>query len=371
MPKLRKFTYFEHLLTFASCLGIALISWKLTPLIGITNTLQLFIISVILTIWFGSQKTGIITAAWGIVNAFYLFLVKNDSPFNTVRSLYEIALFTIIVVLVNYVIELYKKTDLKKDYEKKEEALQAKLAEFADTNSKMKEEIKLRDEFLSIASHELKTPLTSMLLKIQLVLHNIRNVSLAQFSVVQLLKMLETAEHQTKRLSRMINDLLNVSLITTHKMNLEPADENITEIVKNVVGEFSEKLEKGGYSVTLKAEEEVSGWVDKLRIEQVFTNLISNAIKYGNGKPIEVIIAKKNGKAKITVKDQGIGIPENQRGKIFELFERSAPNVGYKGLGVGLFIANQIIAAHGGTIKVESKEKRGTTFTVEIPLTKK
>ena len=179
---------------------------------------------------------------------------------------------------------------------------------------------------------------------------------------------LETAEDQTKRLSRMISDLLNVSLITTGKLNLELSKENITAIVEEVSNEFTEKMAKDGYEFQLIAPESIEMSVDKIRISQVLTNLISNSMRYGNGKPIEVTVKRKNNVAYIIVKDHGLGIEKEAQEKIFKLFERGNPKNGIKGLGVGLFICNQIVKAHGGTITVNSEVDNGSVFTVALPI---
>src|SRR5262249_7933662 len=154
---------------------------------------------------------------------------------------------------------------------------------------------------LSIASHELKTPLSAMLLQIQTALYNIRNVSLANFSVEKLLKMLQSTEQQTKRLSKMINDLLNISLITTDRFDLEKEKIDLSQLTKDVVERFAERAEREGSPIRLQTEKKVIGNWDKLRIEQAVTNLITNAMKYGDNKPITVNVGNINGMAIIKV----------------------------------------------------------------------
>lgn len=345
-----------------------LATWQLTAVTGTTSIYLLFLLSVVANSWFGGLKTGLIATIAGTIAAIFFFLIGNQE--NLLAGAFDITLFTLTGVLVGFVIEKYKNTQEVVEYRKKNKALQTRLEEMELECNKMREEIRMRDEFLSIASHELKTPLTSMLLKIQMLLHNIRNVSLANFSVENLLKQLETAEEQTKRLSRMINDLLNVSLITTGKLNLEPAHEDLTEIVKEVTSEFTEKMQKEGYEFKLDAAESIPMQLDKVRAAQVVTNLISNALRYGDGKPIEIKVKRFNSTAQIMVRDHGLGIDEDQHDKIFQLFERGEAKNGIKGLGVGLYISNQIVKAHGGAIKVHSKPENGSTFTVELPITK-
>ncbi len=182
--------------------------------------------------------------------------------------------------------------------------------------------------------------------------------------------MLESAEGQTHRLSKMINDLLNVSLITTRKLELEKEVVDLSDLTKKVIDDFSERLKKEGYVVKTDLQKVVKGRFDKVRMEQAVTNLISNAIKYGNKKPIEVKVTGTDDSAKIIVIDHGIGIASDQKEKIFELFERAVPTGRYKGLGIGLYITDQIVKAHAGKLKVETAENEGSTFVIELPLKK-
>lgn len=357
--------------TFLSAIVIILVTWQLNLFFGRATVFLFFIIFVVLNSILGGLKSGLFIMIVATLHAIYFFLLPYTFfSSEQLRSLLEINAFLASGIIINIAIEKYKNADIVNTYKKREKEQAKQIEKLENENKKMHEEIKLRDEFLSIASHELKTPLTSMLLKLQLILHNIRNVSLANFSVEKLLQMLETAEQQTQRLSRMINDLLNISLITTGRLNLEIHEENLSAIVKEVVEEFSEKLEKDGYILHLEADETIKIWADKLRIEQVIANLISNAIKYGNSKPITIKITKDASFAQIIVQDHGIGIRADQQDRVFALFERGVSNSSHKGLGVGLYIANQIIKAHNGVITLESKPHAGSVFTVELPLKK-
>lgn len=273
----------------------------------------------------------------------------------------------IATIVIVYKSKTHKKT---LSFQAKEKDYLAQIAQLQKENINFQKEIKARDEFLSIASHELKTPLTSMLLQMQTAIHNIKNVSLANFSVASLMKMLESTEQQSARLSRMINDLLNVSLITTGRLELEKENVDLGKLVNEVSERFAEKATKEGGQIKVTAQKEILGRWDKLRIEQVVTNLITNGIKYGNGKPIEITVEQNDSFAKIKVTDHGIGIPREQQEKIFEKFERAVPNNHYKGLGVGLYITYQIVKAHKGKMKLASKPNSGSTFTVELPLPK-
>ncbi len=350
------------------CLLSLQISLTLDPSNGKTVSYLLFSLAIFLTALTGDLKTSLITIIFGTVSIIFLFYPLKF-PLN-LFSVLEISIFILLGVTISYITARLKQLSLLSEFNKLEKASQNRIKNLEGENLKAKKEIKVRDEFLSIASHELKTPLTTTLLKLQTALHNIRNVSLASFSVQNLLDMLESAEQQTQRLSRMINDLLNVSLITTGRMSLDLEESDLSQLTKDVIKRFAEKSEKENIEIRIDTNGVVKGKFDPLRIEQVLMNLISNALKYGQGKPIEVRVFKQNATGKIIVKDHGIGIPSREKAKIFELFERAVHDNHYKGLGVGLYITNQVIKAHGGKISVDSKEGQGSTFTVELPLKK-
>lgn len=225
-----------------------------------------------------------------------------------------------------------------------------------------------RDEFLSIATHELKTPLTTITLRIQSTLDSILNQSLASFSGEKLVASLNSASDQTDRLQKLIKDLLNFSLITRGKLDLELKKADLNDIVQSTLVRFQDHLDLAGCSLNLKTSQPVIGLWDQVRLEQAISNLLTNAIKYGQGKPIDVEIERQNNLAKIIVSDNGIGIDPKQQKMIFEKFKRGVKDGSYQGLGVGLFIVKQIIEAHGGKINVKSKLGKGSKFTIELPV---
>ncbi|HVZ58626.1 MAG TPA: ATP-binding protein [Patescibacteria group bacterium] len=227
--------------------------------------------------------------------------------------------------------------------------------------------IQARDEFLSIASHELKTPLTSMLLQLQAVLHSIKSESLASFSIDKTMEMLESTINQSKRLSRLVNDLLNISLITTGRLDLEREEVDLGNIVHDVVVRLTPQAEKAKSKITLDLTPKVVGTWDRIRLEQVVTNLLTNAIKYGNHKPIVITLTRNKKNAILQVVDHGLGIPKEQQEKIFDRFKRGTVNSSIKGLGVGLYLVNEIVKSHGGQVSVVSKPGDGSTFKVELP----
>lgn len=231
--------------------------------------------------------------------------------------------------------------------------------------------VRERDEFLAIASHELKTPLTTLVLQIQSTLRRILTQSLADFSGEKLVKSLTTAEEQSKRMAKLIKDLLNVSLVSTGKLELELKNEDLVKIVQRTIDNFLEQEKNEKQNITFHSENnEIIGQWDSIRLEQAVFNLLSNAAKYGNGNKIEVLTSADPDKkiAYITVRDQGVGIDKKNYELIFERFKRIDNKLGTKGLGIGLFIVKQIVEAHRGTISIESKLNKGSKFTISLPI---
>jgi two-component system, sensor histidine kinase len=223
-----------------------------------------------------------------------------------------------------------------------------------------KRAIVARDEFLSIASHELRTPLTALKLRLQSVLHG-RDLP------EKALHRLDSAVLQTERLERLIENLLDVSRITTGHLDLESETFDLAELAQDVTERFREQAARGGTSVELTAPEPVVGRWDRLRLEQVATNLLSNALKFGEGRPIGVEVQGDQGHAMLTVTDRGIGIAPENVARIFNQFERVVGHRTFGGLGMGLYIARQIVQAHGGSVQVESAAGQGSRFQIILP----
>lgn len=349
--------------------GAILLGWLLLLLTGTTSYYMLSLLAVVFSSWYGGNKSGFITTGLTALAIDYLFIPPSYSFFiNPFSNVVDLIIFIGAGIIIIVILDKVQNTTDVVGHKQKEQEYLRLLTQIQKENIQFQKEVKARDEFLSIASHELKTPLSAMLLQIQTALYNIRNVSLANFSVEKLLKMLQSTEQQSKRLAKMINDLLNVSLITTGRLELEKEEADLSLLVKEVVERFSERAEREKSPITFKGEAKVIGDWDKLRIDQAVTNLIANAIKYGDGKPIEIHVAKHDGRGKIAVTDHGIGIPADRQARIFERFERAVSNHTYKGLGVGLYITHQIVKTHHGNIALRSKPSDGSTFIIELPL---
>jgi len=224
----------------------------------------------------------------------------------------------------------------------------------------LKQAIRARDEFLSIASHELRTPLTALKLRLQALLY-------AKGLDEKLEKKLESAARQTQRLERLIDNLLDISRITTGHLELEPEELELAEVTHEVVERLREEASSIGSQIQFEATSRAGGRWDRLRVEQVVTNLLTNAMKYGEGKPIVVRVSEEAECVEISVRDRGMGIADTDVERIFHQFERAANRRAPGGLGMGLYIARQIVEAHGGQIEVESKIGDGSIFRIRLP----
>lgn len=219
-----------------------------------------------------------------------------------------------------------------------------------------------RDEFFSIASHELKTPLTSMRLNGQfLVKMHERNKDF--LTAEKILNYIHQNDRGVSKLVRLVDDMLDISRIRTGRMALRKEQFEICELVHELINRLRETSESE--IVIELCESSASNW-DKLRIEQVVTNLMSNAIRYGNNQPIIVNVQNKQSHILLSVRDHGIGIPEDILESIFDRYERG-PSGDIQGLGLGLYISKQIVDSHGGRIWAESLLGEGSTFYVELP----
>jgi len=224
-----------------------------------------------------------------------------------------------------------------------------------------------RDEFLAIAAHELRTPLTPLRLQMsyieQLLCSNDEHSPLLE----QLRRRFAIAARQMDRVVRLVETLLDMSRLMRDRLELDPGRVDLGELVRQVVEWFTSDAMRANSTITVHARDGIEGIWDGGRLDQVVTNLLSNAVRYGNGEPIEVRVEDRGEAASFSVRDQGIGISPADRARIFERFERAVPGSHYGGLGMGLWISRRIVEAHGGSIDIESQPGRGSVFTVTLP----
>jgi PAS domain S-box-containing protein len=249
------------------------------------------------------------------------------------------------------------------------EAIANSLAEHVErlsaVEAQLKSAVRLRDDFLSVASHELKTPLTGLRLQVDVLR---RHGPGRDPSDDWLRTSLARIHGQLGRFERLVDELLDVSRIQAGHLELRPEPLDLGELAIEVVGVFRQHP---AYTdrIHIQSEVGVVGHWDRARLDQILSNLLSNALKYGRDLPVEVSIRADRGLAVVVVKDRGIGIPPTEQKRVFERFERAAPPQHYGGLGLGLWIVREIIEAMGGSIEVESRVDEGSTFTVRLPLT--
>lgn len=242
------------------------------------------------------------------------------------------------------------------------------LDELRSTKAELEDAVRMRDDFMSIVSHELKTPLNTLILEVQLRKLQLGRHNFAAFSEDKLTQMVDKDERQVQSLIRLIDDMLDVSRIRTGKLSIRPTRVDLGKLVASVVENFAPQMEASGCTLLFQRPEPIFGVWDEFRIEQVLANLLTNAMRYGAGKPVQINVRTTLADACIEVSDQGIGISEKSLERIFCQFERAEGSESSAGLGLGLFIAEQIVKAHNGRIQVESEEGNGALFRVLLPL---
>ena len=243
------------------------------------------------------------------------------------------------------------------------EHLEQTQARLLESQEQLQAAVHERDEFLSIASHELRTPITSLQLVVQGLTRGI-----VPPSPENTLRTFALIERQIGRLTRLIDELLEVSRIQAGRIDFDIEDVDLVATVRDVVHRFETDLLRAHCKVTLSALAPVVGRWDRSKLEQIATNLLTNAIKFGAGKPIEISVEEApRGTARLTVTDHGIGIAPDRLPRIFERFERAVSSREYGGLGLGLYIVRTLVQGLGGNVRAASLPGSGSTFTIELP----
>jgi PAS domain S-box-containing protein len=233
---------------------------------------------------------------------------------------------------------------------------------------KAQEAIQARDEFLSMASHDLRSPLTSLRLQLQAMRKDLKQGDEGLRAREKLSTRVESMVRQTDRMLHMMDSLLDITQMSAGRLELRRQKLDLVELVRESVGTIDEELRQSGVEVRVHEEGSVEGAWDRLRLQQVIDNLLSNAVKYGKGQPVDITVARQGSRAKLVVCDRGVGIaPEDQR-RLFERFERVRLNRDITGYGVGLWIVQRVVEAHGGSITVQSQLGEGASFIVQLPM---
>jgi PAS domain S-box-containing protein len=234
-------------------------------------------------------------------------------------------------------------------------------------NETLRQALAHRDEFLSIASHELKTPVTSLKLQLQMAKRRLHPALDHTQLTEKMGKAIDICSRQVERLTQLIEDLLDVARIQAGKLELTLEEFELAPFLQEVFQRGNEEGQILEFSSDVEVPDGFRVRWDRARIEQVFSNLFSNAGKYAVGKPFNIRVRIEGGSVQIRARDEGPGIPKNRQALVFERFERATSARNISGLGLGLFIVRRILRDHGGDIRVESEPGRGTTFAFELP----
>ncbi|WP_233262177.1 ATP-binding protein [Vitiosangium sp. GDMCC 1.1324] len=238
-----------------------------------------------------------------------------------------------------------------------------------ETELALQEAVRVRDDFLSLASHELKTPLTGLSLQMQMLRRLEAQDDSLPLASPKARTRLDAIERTLRRLGLLVDNLLDVGRIRHGKLDFLFATGDLSALVSELVARTRDEARLAGVSVTSHIESSLVGRFDRLRLEQVVTNLLTNAMRHGGGNPVEVRLERTPGGARLVVRDEGPGIPEADRERIFARFEQVQGKARAGGLGLGLFIVRQIVEGHHGSVHVESGPGgRGAAFVIELPL---
>lgn len=273
---------------------------------------------------------------------------------------------------VNVFVDLFRQSKAMKQQvealEQSRREQEALLKQLQNTQNELEQAVRMRDDFMSIVAHEVRTPLNGLILETQLRKMHLARDNAAAFTLDKMHAMVDRDERQIKSLIRLIEDMLDVSRIRTGKLSIRPNQFDLAKLVDNLLQNFAPQFEAAETAVRFTAEAPVEGRWDEFRIEQVISNLLTNALRYGGKGQIDVRVYSHGSQAVVEVQDRGIGISEENQKRIFQQFERVSAKTVVAGLGLGLFISEQIVAAHGGSIVVESKINEGALFRVCLPL---
>lgn len=270
--------------------------------------------------------------------------------------------------ILNAKVAIFVELFLQSEELKKKNILLEEAIDRIKENEQLKQALAARDEFLLMASHELKTPITPLNLQMETFIQLFEQGDFRNFEPERLLRMLRTSHGQVQRLDRLINELIDVSRLSRNKLELNVAMVDLRLLTEKVIDDFAEEIKKSECLVTFHASQPLMGCWDAFRVEQVIINLLINALKYGEKKPIEIYLSSQDDQAILCIRDQGIGIAKDHLERIFHRFERAVSGNSYSGLGLGLYISHEIVSLHRGKIWVESEPTVGSRFFVQLPL---
>lgn len=229
------------------------------------------------------------------------------------------------------------------------------------------ESIQNREDFISVASHELRTPLTSLQMRVDLLARIMTKSELSEELGAKVKPIISEIQPDIRKFSKLIETLLDISKLRANKLHLNLQQTNISKVVQEEVNRLKQEFDLQQSPLNIYIQEDLFGMCDPIRLQQVVSNLLANALKFGNKKPVEFEMIGHTDRISITVRDYGMGVSSEDKTRIFKPFERAVSDKNFGGLGLGLYISQQIIEGHGGTILVESTLGVGSSFIVELP----
>ncbi|TFW22294.1 hybrid sensor histidine kinase/response regulator [Duganella callida] len=244
---------------------------------------------------------------------------------------------------------------------------EATLSELNAAQAQLQRALAMRDEFMSMVSHEMRTPLNTLYLETQLRKMQLERGNMAAFGPEQLQRMVARDDRQIQSIIRLIDDMLDVSRIRSGKLSLRPGWVELSGLLRRVVHDLTPQATTAGTAISLDAATPVSGWWDEFRIEQIVVNLLTNAMRYGCQNPVHVSLTVAPDWARIDVRDCGPGIAPEHQEKIFEPYERGVGTDAPAGLGLGLYISRQLAEVHEGSLTLQSKPGEGSVFSLTLP----
>jgi len=301
--------------------------------------------AMLLAVWLGGLVPGLVsTVACALYSLFVLRPHLLTSPLSDAPGLIRSCMFLVTGVLFTLLIA----------------ALQRAVKVSARA-------LALRDEFLVLASHELRTPLTSLKIQADSLRRALNGSATDAQLVERTRRWVESSNRQLLRLERLVSDLLDVSNVDGGAFVLQPVPCDLAALAVEVAEGLRDQAADFKSNVIVEAAQPVEGLWDQPRLEQLLSNLLRNAIKFGSGQPVLLEVSRDGDRARIVVTDQGIGVARKDQVRIFERFERAVSFSHVQGLGLGLYLSSEIVKLHGGTIRVESAPGKGSRFVVELP----
>lgn len=254
------------------------------------------------------------------------------------------------------------------ELERSQETQRLLMRELEKSRGELQASVQARDKFMSLVAHELRTPLNTLFLETQVRQMQLDRGRAQLFDEAYLTQMLARDRRQIESMRRLIDDMMDTARIRSNQLSIRRSEIDLSALLQRVVDDLAQQARAADCSVTLHSEPGVTGHWDAFRVEQVVINLLTNALRYGRGRPVTVSLVRLPDAARISVRDLGRGIAEADLQRIFDPFERVCGRDGTGGLGLGLFITRQLVEAHRGSIEVNSVADAGSEFTVTLPL---